>query len=114
MSDPVRGLSLSSHPASESPPGVPHHPRPLLPRHGAVQVAAALQAAGELLEVGVEAHGGPGDREGHLADVDVGGQELRGRTQHCRRRLRRVPGGTWGLAVVINMVGPVLSVITES
>ena len=86
MSDPVRRLSLSSHPASQLPPGLPGHHRPLLTGHGAVQEAAGLQAAGELLEVGVEAHGGGGGgrrvgepgghREGHLADVDVRRQEL--------------------------------------
>ena len=80
LSDPVWSLSLSSNSASQLPPVLPRHHRPLLAGHGAVQEAAGLQPAGELLEVGVEAHGGPGDREGHLADVDVGGQELGGRT----------------------------------
>ena len=104
LSDPVWSLSLSSNSASQLPPVLPRHHRPLLAGHGAVQEAAGLQPAGELLEVGVEAHGGGrggrrvgepgGHREGHLADVDVRRQELGGWSQHRWWRLCRVAGGS--------------------
>ena len=99
MSDPVRSLSLSSNlhtslapPTPGPPPGVPHHGS-LLHCQRAAEEPAGLQAAGELLQVGVVGGGElggvepVGDGEGHLADVDVGGEELGGWSEDGRRGL---------------------------
>ena len=78
--------------APAPPPGVPHH-RPLLHCQRAAEEPAGLQAAGELLQVGVVGGGElgvvepVGDWEGHLADVDVGGEELGGWSEDGRRGL---------------------------